>query len=238
LWFWQIEPIAAYVPWMTTVGNHESFYNFTAYEKRLEMPGSNSCKGTDSCSNYYYSYDFGGLHIVSMSSEAYKNPYGPTSDQIQWLENDLIQANANRARVPWVVVLAHRPFYSSDNDTNFNEPRTSIEPYLVKHKVDFTITGHMHCYERTYPVNNVVPVMTPGISKNYFVNPQAPFHLIIGNAGAWIHEKWNEMPNWSVTRSLDYGFGRLDVHNATHIHFQMIKHDDNQVHDEMWVIKH
>jgi len=36
----QIEPIAAYVPYMTTVGNHEGAYNFSNYVNRFTMPNT------------------------------------------------------------------------------------------------------------------------------------------------------------------------------------------------------
>lgn len=76
-----------------------------------------------------------------------------------------------------------------------------------------------------------------GATKYTYINPEAPFHLVIGNAGAWIHEKWSPQPDWSAHRELEYGFGRLNVINATHIHFQHIRHHDNTVSDELWVIK-
>ena len=36
----QIEPVAAYVPYMTVVGNHESAQNFSHYINRYTMPNS------------------------------------------------------------------------------------------------------------------------------------------------------------------------------------------------------
>ncbi|PFX19149.1 Iron/zinc purple acid phosphatase-like protein [Stylophora pistillata] len=36
----QIQPIAAYVPYMTCPGNHEYAYNFSNYKNRFSMPGN------------------------------------------------------------------------------------------------------------------------------------------------------------------------------------------------------
>ena len=44
-----MEPIAAYVPWMTSAGNHEASHNFTHYRERFTMPDRSK---TD---NHYYS---------------------------------------------------------------------------------------------------------------------------------------------------------------------------------------
>lgn len=38
--FRQIEPVAGYIPYMATVGNHEYYNNFTHYVNRFTMPNS------------------------------------------------------------------------------------------------------------------------------------------------------------------------------------------------------
>ena len=57
----QIEPIAAYVPYMTAVGNHEEKYNFSHYKSRFSMPGSEN--------NLFYSFNLGPAHFVIISTE-------------------------------------------------------------------------------------------------------------------------------------------------------------------------
>ncbi|KAF6018706.1 hypothetical protein EB796_006456 [Bugula neritina] len=47
----QIESVAAYVPYMTAVGNHERGYNFSNYRNRFSMPR----KGGDG-EGLWYSY--------------------------------------------------------------------------------------------------------------------------------------------------------------------------------------
>ncbi|KAL3225932.1 hypothetical protein MRX96_025403 [Rhipicephalus microplus] len=62
----QIEPIAAYVPYMTAVGNHESKYNFSNYANRFSMMDKS---GT--LNNFFYSFNIGPAHIISYSTEFY-----------------------------------------------------------------------------------------------------------------------------------------------------------------------
>ena len=63
--FRQIQPVAAAVPYMTVLGNHEGGTNFAGdlhhYVKRFNMP--NKAK----TSNVYYSFDVGPAHIVAFS---------------------------------------------------------------------------------------------------------------------------------------------------------------------------
>lgn len=46
----QIEPVAAYVPYMMVVGNHEHAYNFSHYVNRYTMPNSEH--------NFFYRFLF------------------------------------------------------------------------------------------------------------------------------------------------------------------------------------
>ena len=50
-----IQPIAAYLPYMTSAGNHESAYNFSHYTNRFNMPGEDAKR----TGNHYYSFDAG-----------------------------------------------------------------------------------------------------------------------------------------------------------------------------------
>ena len=59
----QIESIAAYVPYMTSVGNHEEKYNFSHYKSRFSMPGTEN--------SLIYSFNLGPAHFISISTEFY-----------------------------------------------------------------------------------------------------------------------------------------------------------------------
>jgi acid phosphatase type 7 len=107
-----IQPIAAYVPYMVSPGNHERAYNFSHYKARFRMPGVGAETETQ---NHYYSLDIGPVHLVAWNSEVFF--WGEYFDaayvnkMYDWLEADLAAANANRAKTPWIVVHGHRPMY-------------------------------------------------------------------------------------------------------------------------------
>jgi acid phosphatase type 7 len=108
-----MEPIAAYVPWMTSAGNHENSDNFTHYRERFTMPNKAQ---TD---NHYYSLDLGPVHLVAYNTEAFFWPemFGAeyAARMYAWLERDL--GSVDRKKTPWVVVHGHRPMYCPTTKT-------------------------------------------------------------------------------------------------------------------------
>ena len=72
---------------MPGVGNHESYYNYTAYTNRYMLP-----RKLPNQTNLFFSFDYGQLHFVHFSSE---HPYSPGSEQYAFLEEDLGQARNN-----------------------------------------------------------------------------------------------------------------------------------------------
>ena len=103
------------------------------------MP-STSSQGRE---NFWYSYDYGNVHWISISSE---HSMTEDSEQMQWLMNDVVLASKNRQNVPWIVLSMHRPIYcSSFNSFKDTRPgskyQTALEPLLLEYDVDLTITG-------------------------------------------------------------------------------------------------
>jgi len=109
--FNMIQPIAANVPYHVCVGNHEQdlWDTFHAYKERFAMPQ------VDSYENMYYSVDVGPIHFISFSTEHYFSLEDPfVGLQYDWFVQDLIKANQNRKKVPWIIMYGHRPLYCSD----------------------------------------------------------------------------------------------------------------------------
>jgi acid phosphatase type 7 len=69
---------------------------------RFQMPGAES----GGFANFYFSFDYGNTHFTCMSTEF---NYTAGSPQYAWLQQDLAKANSNRANVPWVIIVGHRP---------------------------------------------------------------------------------------------------------------------------------
>ncbi|XP_061090193.1 acid phosphatase type 7 [Conger conger] len=246
----QIQSIAAYVPYMTCPGNHESAYNFSNYRNRFSMPGD-----TDSL---WYSWNIGPAHIVSFSTEVYFFlDYGVDLifKQYEWLKKDLEEANKpeNRKARPWIITMGHRPMYCSNDDkddcTRFESyvrmgrndtspPAPGLEELFYLHGVDLELWAHEHTYERLWPVFGY-KVFNGSIDEPY-VNPKAPVHIITGSAGC--KEKHDgfipEPRDWSAFRSSDYGYTRMQVLNDTHLYLEQVSDDQyGKVIDSIWLVK-
>ncbi|CAH1792329.1 unnamed protein product [Owenia fusiformis] len=233
----QIEPIAAYVPYMTCVGNHENAYNFSNYRKRFTMPGGDG-------DGLFFSFDIGPVHIISFSTEVYYYvQYGwmQIVNQYKWLEEDLKKANLpeNRSKRPWIITMGHRPMYCSNSDdpplcTNVENPVRIGIPYIkafgledlfYKYGVDLQFYAHEHSYERLYPVYN--RTVCNGTSSDPYKNPRAPVHIVTGSAGCTEGED-PFIPlglPWSAFRSDDYGYTRMRVVDDQKLYMEQVSVD-------------
>ncbi|XP_068249786.1 acid phosphatase type 7-like [Palaemon carinicauda] len=246
----QIQPIAAYVPYMTCVGNHEQKYNFSNYRARFSMPNHEDSE------NLFFSWNMGPVHFISISTEAYYfMEYGikPLSRQYEWLIKDLEEATKPevRAKVPWIILFGHRPMYCSNNDhddclrvdclTRVGLPLIhmyAMEELLDKYGVDLAVWAHEHSYERLYPMFNYT--VYNGSAEAPYTNPKAPVHITTGSAGCdEVHDHFkHEQPNWSAFRSLDYGYTRVTAYNTTHLYWEQVSDDRNgEVIDKVWLIR-
>ena len=204
----QIEPIAAYVPYMTCPGNHEHPENYKEYRHRFLMPISSE---NEAKQELQFSYDFGPIHFVSLNVEVYyKN--GGTLENVEsmysWLKDDLEIANQNRHSKPWVIVFGHRPMYCAEGwwDCANNETLTQfglkidgelhygLEEVLYDYQVDVAIWAHKHSFERTWPVYNYT--FWNNHTRNPYVNPKAPIHFTAGSGVGLV-----KALNYEVTRA-------------------------------------
>jgi hypothetical protein len=195
----KIEPIASRVPYMTTPGNHECLWNFTAYRNRLIMPVPSG----QPPEAMYYDFTVGGAHFVMMDSESWINTAEIKDMELEWLEGVLTGAASQRQ---FIIVSLHRPLYCTTQGTgdcgaSAEYLRGRVEGLFVTHGVDMVTVGHMHNYERTLPlVNNTV-------RTSNLTNPRAPMYIVNGAAGNKEGQSgFGPAMPWTASRTMDYGF--------------------------------
>jgi hypothetical protein len=244
----QIQPLASTLPYMTCVGNHENYYNFSNYRARFNMPNDNG--------RMYYSFNMGPVHFISISTEFLYFPYlgyQQIFDQYDWLKQDLMNANSpeNRTLRPWIVTFGHRPMYCSNNDNDDCTSHeslvrvgvpllniASLEDLFYDQGVDVAIWAHEHSYERLWPVYNM-EVKNGSYDKPY-TNPGGITHIITGSAGCSEDVEFFEgdPPPWSAFRSSDYGYTRMKFLNTTHMYVEQVSDvKGGQVIDSFTLIK-
>uniref|UniRef100_A0AC34F5K9 Purple acid phosphatase n=1 Tax=Panagrolaimus sp. ES5 TaxID=591445 RepID=A0AC34F5K9_9BILA len=238
----ELEPVFSKYPYMVVAGNHENDgKNFSHFHNRFRMPGENNGHHN----NQYYSFNVGPAHFFGASTElyGYRNEYGdaPIIYQYNWLNYDLQKANKNRANRPWIIGYQHRPFYCSNTHCPVDEEPIirnglnnipGLEPLYIENKIDLQFWGHMHSYERFYPIANLVPQGTS------YHNAKAPAYIVTGSAGCHTPGTPFGSPHpGSAFRSDDWGYTIMSVYNHTHIHLYQWSVNKQKNIDEIWITK-
>jgi len=241
------------------------------------MPG----KESGGVSNFWYSFDYGMAHFVSLDGEtdfpfspewpflrdiAGKNETFPTEaqtfvtdsgpfgaingsitenesyEQYNWLVEDL--ASVDRAKTPWIIAMSHRPMYSSQVSSYQGDLRDAFQGLLLGAGVDLYLSGHIHWYERLFPLTATGAIDHSAIINNntYLVNEGTSMvHIINGQAGnVESHSTLGTSPLLPITAVLDdahYGFSKLTFHNATALTWSFVLGNGNGIGDELTVLR-
>lgn len=162
-------------------------------------------------------------------------------EQYQWMAKDL--ASVNRTKTPWIIAMSHRPMYSSQTATYQKDMRNAFEDLMLENGVDAYFSGHIHWYERLFPIGNSTIDKSSIVNNNtYLTNPGVSMtHLINGMAGnIESHSTLGSDSLSNITAVLnqkDYGFSTLTFHNATTATWQFIKGADGSIGDELTLLK-
>ena len=136
-------------------GNHENHAGF--FFSNLVLP-EDSGQPYGKYAELFFSIDVGPAHIIVLDDAWIANPDmdpGYAGVLAGWLKADLDAAVKNRANVPWIITVQHRPEYSSSahgKDADVLRVRDYFVPIWDQYHVDLALRGHDHNYERTKPL--------------------------------------------------------------------------------------
>ena len=111
----------------------------------------------------------------------------------------------------------------------------AFEPLFYKYSVDLFVVGHVHNYERMYPVYNDT------VYAFDYKNPKATIHLLSGAAGnieGLDNSFANPPPKWSAFNyGADYGYSSLTVYNNTHLEWKFFTSQDDKLLDSVIIVQ-
>ncbi len=118
--------------WFTAVGNHDVEVSMDLY--------------TDYFGSTYYSFDFGGAHFMSLSTEEDGEENSIEGTQYTWLQSDLANSSADKK-----IAYYHRPLVppSWASYTGWDDPdqATTVAGLFDQNGVDLVLNGHSHGYD-------------------------------------------------------------------------------------------
>lgn len=194
--------------------------------------------------NMWYSFDYGMVHyvVVSMETDFPNNPdasfgngpFGYSGEQTDWLAADL--KSIDRCLTPWVIVVGHRPWYSSSSSP-CTACQTAFESLFVEYEIDLYMSGHYHVYERMVPIGLNGTADPQGLD-----NPTSPWYILNGIGGHYGGLNPFNVANPYQKYGLDqynatYGWSRLSFHNRTHMTHELVNSSSNAVLDSATLYK-
>jgi len=264
-WMDWMQSLSGSKAYMVSPGNHEAechsascgafvahtakgktLSNFTAYNARWAMPYEES----GSRSNMWYSFDYGSMHVVSLSSETDfegnrggggrfydAGGFGPNNEQMKWLAVDLEAAQEERLRkgskMKWIIVGAHRP------TSQLSQAHRDL---FEKYDVNIYFAGHSHSYTRSSPVNGTTLVVVggagcdemPQVEKNS--DSEVPGDLAALDVdglqqGPWWQEGFNAPVGTEEYSTNRYATGLLSVSQES-LHWKLYDSEDGEVLDQ------
>ncbi len=182
------------VPVFPVIGNHEK--NAHWYYDYFDLPAP----------EYFYTFTCGNAQFFMIDSN---KDCGPGSEQYRWLEKALAESKAT-----WKFTAHHHPCFSSDEDDYGDHIKGKpgrlvtwgdsnvrrLVPLYEKYGVDIAFAGHIHSYERTWPILQMS------------INQQKGVRYIVSGGGGGGLESAAPQRSWfsiHVHRGHHYGFAAV-----------------------------
>ncbi|HLN33644.1 MAG TPA: metallophosphoesterase [Nitrososphaeraceae archaeon] len=166
----------------------------------------------------YYSFNHNNVHFIAMSTEA---PYEEGSKQFKFVQDDLIKTKDDSS-IDWIIVYFHQAMYTTkSNHEGLESFRDTYHSLFEKFGVDLVLQGHLHNYQRTYPLlyndeNPAKPtiiqaaVLGEGSGEDLYVDSQGTIFAIVGTGGQEFHQL-DDQSYFNAKQFEEYGFLEIKV---------------------------
>lgn len=184
------------IPVFPVPGNGESdLYWYKRYHK---LPGNEA----------FYSFKYGNAEFFMLNSND-KEALKPGGEQFEWLKTQLANSTAK-----WKFACHHHPAFTSDENDYGNTwlgkgsqlgdmfVRELVQLY-EEYQVDMVMYGHLHVYERTWPLHNMKVTPEAGV-----------VYLVAGGAGGNL-EDFAPTRSWFSTKLYrGHHYCKIDIHGG------------------------
>jgi predicted MPP superfamily phosphohydrolase len=161
---------------------------------------------------YRYTFTYGNVRFFMIDTD---RDVSPGSEQYTWLEDQLAHSRAH-----WNIVMHHHPPYSSEEndfgDVNYEKSTEGdletrqLVPLYEKYGVDLVVFGHIHAYERTWP-----------IFKERVNQEKGVIYLNLGGSGGGLENASYQRPFFTHKVKKVHHFGFITVQGPT-LNFEAI----------------
>ena len=132
--------------------------------------------------------------------------------------------------------------YSSEISSYQTYVRNAFEPLMLEYGVDAYFAGHIHWYERIFPMNNLTIVHDDIVNNNTYNTGTCNSLTTIVNGMAGNVESHSSInPNktvdyTAVLNQYNFGFSTLTIHNDFVATWEYIKGVDGSVGDTLTML--
>lgn len=187
------------IPTFPVIGNHEQ--NSHWYYDYFSLPKP----------EYYYTFEYGNAQFFMIDSN---KPLRPGSEQYEWLRKELAASKAT-----WKFTCHHHPCFTSDENDYADliqgnlKGRTppfgdrnaqNLIPLYEEFGVDIAFNGHIHVYERTWPIFNMTINQQKGVR-----------YITSGGGGGGLEQAAPQRTWFSLHFKRAYHFCYATIHGST-----------------------
>jgi glucose/arabinose dehydrogenase/predicted phosphodiesterase len=214
-WFQIIKPIDHKMK--IVIGNHDHLFYIDNNTFYSSQPQLQQYTGHFNLTEQYYSFNHQKVHFLAMSTEV---PFEIGSKQYNFVTKDLKKAASN-PKINWIVVFYHRAAYTSPvfpGSASNTDVRDIYHPLFDKYGVDLVIQGHIHAYQRSYPIkynatDSFNPIITDNNTENY-IDPNGEIFTTVGTGGSTeIHYLQGPPRPYMAAHLNAFGFLNINVLN-------------------------
>jgi predicted phosphodiesterase len=214
-WLQLVDPIADKMKIVLGNHDHSIYTNTTHYYSSPEL--LQQYMNHFNLTEQYYSFNYQKIHFLAMSTEV---PFEIGSNQYNFVTTDLKKA-ASDPKVNWIIVFYHRVAYTSPvfpGSASNLDIRDTYHPLFDKYGVDLVIQGHIHTYQRSYPLeynptDSFNPIITDNSTINY-IDPKGEIFTIVGTGGSSvIHNLQSPLSPYMAANLNAFGFLNINVIN-------------------------